>query len=69
MTNVEVLGIGCANCRKLLHNAETAVKELGIPVEGIKVEDIAEIAGKGVLSLPAMRVNDEMKVAGRVAPC
>lgn len=65
---VEVLGIGCANCKKLLHNVETAVQELGIPAEVIKVDDMAEIAGKGVLTLPAMLVNDEIKVAGRVAP-
>jgi small redox-active disulfide protein 2 len=65
---VEVLGIGCANCKKLLHNVETAVRELGIPAEVIKVEDIVEITTKGVLTLPAMLVNDEIKVAGRVAP-
>jgi small redox-active disulfide protein 2 len=73
MMKVEVLGIGCAgigcaNCKKLLQNVETAVHELGISAEVIKVEDIIEIAGKGVLTPPGLIVNDEIKVVGRVAP-
>ncbi len=65
---VEVLGVGCANCKKLYHNVEIAVRELGVSAEIIKVEDIADIVGKGALALPALVVNDEMRVAGRVAP-
>lgn len=68
MVKIEVLGIGCANCKKMRQNVERAAKELGIPAEVIKVEDIAEIAGKGVMVLPALLVNDEVKIAGRVAP-
>jgi small redox-active disulfide protein 2 len=68
MMKIEVLGIGCANCKKLLLNVEKAVQELGIQADIIKVEDIAEIAGKGIMTLPTMLVNDEIKVAGRVAP-
>ena len=67
MMKVEVLGIGCANCTKLLHNVKTAVRELGIPAEVIKVDDIVEITSKGVLTLPVMLVDDEVRVAGRVA--
>jgi small redox-active disulfide protein 2 len=67
MMKIEVLGTGCANCTKLLYNTETAVQELGIPAEVIKVDDIREIVSKGVLTLPAMLVDDEVRVAGRVA--
>ncbi len=67
MTKVEVLGIGFANCRKLQSNVGTVAQELGKPFEVITVDDIATIAGKGVLSLPAMLVNDIIKVAGRMA--
>jgi len=65
---IEVLGVGCANCKKLFHNVETAVRELGLSAEIVKVEDIADIVGKGALALPALVVDDELRVAGRVAP-
>ena len=40
--------------------------ELGIDAEIVKVTDIAEIMGYGVMSTPALVVDEELKVAGRV---
>ena len=54
--------------RKLQKIGAECRDELGILAEVFKVEDVIEIAGKGVMALPAMIVNDELKVAGRVAP-
>ncbi|OPX74569.1 MAG: hypothetical protein A4E40_00430 [Methanoregulaceae archaeon PtaU1.Bin059] len=64
---IEVLGTGCMKCKRLMKNVETAVKELGIDAEIRKVDDITEIMDRGVMLTPALAVDGEMKVSGRVA--
>ena len=64
---IEVLGTGCPKCKKTYANAEKAVKELGIEAELVKVYDGIEIAKRGVLETPALVIDGEIKVAGRVA--
>jgi small redox-active disulfide protein 2 len=54
-------------CKRLLKNVEIAVQELGIDAEIKKVDDIKEILDRGVMLTPALTVNGEMKVSGRVA--
>ena len=41
-------------------------RDLGIDAEIVKVTDIAEIMGYGVMSTPALVIDEELKVAGRV---
>ncbi len=64
---VEVLGTGCAKCKRLTKNVETAIKDLGIEAELVKVDDITEIMDRGVMLTPALAVDGELKVSGRVA--
>jgi len=64
---IEVLGTGCMKCRRLLKNVEAAVKELGIDAEIKKVDDITEIMELGVMFTPALAVDGEMRISGRVA--
>ncbi|MDK2990147.1 MAG: hypothetical protein PWR16_1676 [Methanoculleus sp.] len=64
---VEILGTGCAKCKRLTKNAETAIKDLGIEAELVKVDDITEIMDRGVMLTPALAVDGELKVSGRVA--
>ncbi len=64
---IEVLGTGCMKCKRLFKNVEIAVKELGINAEIVKVDDISEIINRGVMLTPALAVDGEMKVSGRVA--
>lgn len=64
---IKVLGPGCANCKKLQKNVEVAVKELGLDASIEKVTDFKEIAKYSVMSTPALVVNDDVKVAGKVA--
>ena len=63
---IEILGSGCAKCKKLEKNAQQAVKEMGIKAEVKKVEDIMEIANRGVLMTPAIVVDGIVKSSGRV---
>ncbi len=66
MKLVQVLGPGCPKCEKLKKNAETAVQELGIEAAVEKVTDMDVITGFGVMMTPALVVDGEVKVVGRV---
>lgn len=66
MTKIEILGTGCAKCKRLYANAEQAVKELKITAEVVKVDDIVEIVSRGVMVPPALFINGEMRAEGRI---
>lgn len=63
---IKVLGSGCANCRSLEARTAAALAELGITASIEKVTEYAEIASWGVMSTPALVVDDSVVVAGRV---
>lgn len=64
---IKVLGTGCPNCIKLYNNVTQAVQDLNIEgVEIIKIEEIDEIIAHGVLSTPALIINDEVKSSSYV---
>ncbi len=63
---IEVLGPGCANCRKLFSLVEQAVKDLNLQAKLEKITDINVIAGYGVLRTPGIAVDGVVKVSGRV---
>ena len=64
---IEVLGTGCAKCEELTQNVQAAVRELGLEAEIAKVTDIVEIADHGALLTPALSVDGEIVLAGKVA--
>lgn len=66
MTKIQVLGPGCAKCKVLFDHADQAAKELGLEYEIEKVTDISTIMGYGVMTTPALVVNGEIRLAGRV---
>jgi len=65
MKRIQILGTGCAKCKKLAENAEAAAKELGIEYELEKVTDINEIMKMGVVMTPAMVVDGEVRIVGK----
>jgi len=64
---IEILGTGCPKCEALARNAKTAIEELGLTAEVIKVTDIVEIANRGVMMTPALSVDGDIKLVGKVA--
>jgi len=64
---LQVLGTGCPKCKKLAENAEAAAKELGLEYELQKVTKVNDIMRFGVMMTPALAVDGEVKVAGKVA--
>ena len=66
MKILQVLGTGCPKCKKLAENAEAAAKALGIEYKIEKVTDINEIMKFGVMMTPALAIDGEVKVVGKV---
>jgi small redox-active disulfide protein 2 len=67
MKLVQILGTGCSKCEKLKKNAEQAIQELGVSAQVEKVTDIMKITSFGVMMTPALAVDGEVKVVGKVA--
>jgi len=66
MIKIQVLGTGCPKCTKLAENAEAAAKEAGVEYELEKVSQINDIMKMGVMITPALAIDGEVKVAGKV---
>jgi small redox-active disulfide protein 2 len=63
---IKILGSGCKNCMVLAENTKYALSELGMEAEIVKVTDFAEIAGFGVMSTPALVVDEKVVSFGKV---
>ncbi len=66
MKKLQILGTGCPKCEKLAGETEAAAREMGMEYELEKVKDINRIMEFGVMITPALAVDGEVKVAGRV---
>jgi small redox-active disulfide protein 2 len=64
--NVKILGTGCANCKKLYSVVEEALVQTGIQAELTKVEDVQAIMRYGVMSTPALVIDETVVSAGKV---
>ncbi|MDA3923320.1 MAG: thioredoxin family protein [Kiritimatiellae bacterium] len=63
---IQILGTGCPKCKKLAEAAEAAAKDLQLEYELEKVTDINQIMAFGVMMTPALAVDGEVKVSGKV---
>lgn len=63
---IKILGSGCSSCVKLMDNTKEALKELGIEAELEKVEDFRDIMKYGVMTTPALVVDEKVLSSGKV---
>lgn len=63
---IEILGTGCPKCKKLTELTEEAVNKLGVSVKIVKVTDINKIIDYGVMVTPALVIDGDVKVAGKM---
>lgn len=63
---VKVLGAGCASCHEQYENAKAAVKSMGLSVEVEYITDLQKVMEYGVMSMPAIVVNDKVAAMGKV---
>ncbi len=63
---IKILGSGCAKCKTLEKLTREVVEQNGIDATITKVEDILEIMNYGIMSTPALVVNEKVEIKGRV---
>jgi small redox-active disulfide protein 2 len=63
---IQILGTGCAKCNSLAEQAKAAADKLGLDYELVKVTNLGEIASFGVMMTPALAIDGEVKLAGKV---
>jgi small redox-active disulfide protein 2 len=63
---VQILGTGCPKCKALTERVERVVGEMDLDCEVVKVTDINEIMGFGVMMTPGLAVDGEVKSTGRL---
>lgn len=63
---IKVLGAGCPSCHQLYENVKEAVKNMGLALEVEYVTDMAKVMEYGVMSVPALVVNENVVSMGKV---
>ena len=63
---IKVLGAGCKACHEQYDNVKAAVGNLGLSVEVEYITDMEKIMNYGVMSMPAIVVNEKVVSAGKV---
>lgn len=63
---IKILGTGCPNCKRLEAQTRRALDQLGVEADVEKVEDIADIMAYGVMRTPALVVDEQVVLSGRV---
>ena len=63
---IKILGSGCKNCITLAENVKTALDEMKLEADIVKVTDFGEITRYGVMSTPALVMNEKVVSYGKV---
>ena len=65
-SGIKVLGVGCKSCHEQYENAMAAVKAMGLNMEVEYITDMEKVMGYGVMSMPAIVVNEQVVSMGKV---
>ena len=63
---IKVLGAGCKSCHEQYENVKQAVKDMGLSVEVEYITDMQKVMEYGVMSMPALVVNEKVVAMGKV---
>ena len=63
---IKILGSGCSKCNTLTENTKAALSKSGKQAEIIKITDFADIAAYGVMSTPALVIDEKLVSYGKV---
>jgi small redox-active disulfide protein 2 len=64
MTSVKILGVGCSKCRTLEAKVKDLIAKNNLEAEVIKVEDVQEMMGYGIMMTPGLVINEKLKSSG-----
>ena len=65
-SRIKILGSGCAKCKTLEEHVAEALTQLGIQENCDHITDFAEIASYGVMTTPALVIDEKVVVYGKV---
>jgi len=65
--DIKILGTGCTKCQKLAEAINAAAQALNLDYQLTKVTDIEQIMAYNVMSTPALVVDEQIKLTGRLA--
>jgi small redox-active disulfide protein 2 len=63
---IEILGTGCSRCKQTKEIIEKVLKETDVEAEVVKVEDVETILNYGVMIIPAVFIDGDMKLVRKV---
>jgi small redox-active disulfide protein 2 len=63
---IKILGSGCPNCKRLEQLTQEVAKEMGVNATFEKVQDIQKIMSYGIMSTPALVIDEKVKIYGKV---
>ena len=66
ISSIKILGAGCKSCHDQYENTKTAVKAMGLSVEVEYITDMEKVMAYGVMSMPAIVVNEQVVSMGKV---
>jgi small redox-active disulfide protein 2 len=66
MKHIKVLGSGCANCKATYARIEQVAKDKGVSIVLEKIEDIAQMMTYGIMSTPAVVIDEKVVHAGGI---
>lgn len=64
--SIKILGPGCARCKSTFEVVKKAVEQTGVQADITKIEDLEGMMKYNILSTPAVVVNEQIKISGRV---
>ncbi len=66
--NITIYGTSCCKkCNQILKTVEGVIKEFDLDTKVKKIDDPLKAIEMGVMSLPALAVDGEIKISGKVA--
>lgn len=64
--SIKILGPGCARCKATVEVVKKALEKRGLQADLTKVEDVEEIVTYNILKTPAVVINEQVKISGRI---
>lgn len=66
MKTIKILGTGCASCKQTESIIRETLVELGVSANIEKIEDIEQIMAYDVMSTPAVVLDEQIMIRGKV---